>query len=124
MKARRSAYVLSGILPLFVASTVSLADYPNQVVTIKLERMRMTHPVIFSHRAHVEKQQIACYICHHLAEDAQNPKACITCHDAKEVNYGALVAKDAYHKMCQGCHKRTLKKGVSVPWRCRDCHHR
>src|SRR5208283_1476435 len=119
MKARLSVCaVLMGIGALLLSPTLAYsADYPKQPITIKVEGAKMP-PVIFPHAPHVEKQKVACAVCHH--KDADNPKACTTCHGAKEG--GAPPAKDAFHTRCQGCHKEAAAKGMSAPTKCNECH--
>ena len=104
---------------LLCAFAASAADYPKEPVTIKLEGAKMP-PVTFPHATHVDKAKVACATCHH--KDAQNPKACTTCHSAKEAKGGAPLAKDAFHTRCQGCHKESAAKGVSAPTKCNECH--
>lgn len=68
--------------------------------------------VIFPHERH---QQLAksCEICHHMGVDAG---PCRPCHES---DASAPNARDAFHKLCMGCHKH--KEG---PLGCYDCHHR
>ena len=111
-----------GVVFLFSASTVVYpADYPTQPIAVKVEGAKMA-PVTFLHGTHVDKQKIACNVCHHKDKDTENPKACTTCHGAKEAKGGAPAAKDAFHTMCQGCHKKTVAKGASAPTKCTECH--
>ena len=121
MKAKLWSYaLLSGIITfLLVSIVIYAADYPKQPITVKMEGAKMA-PVAFPHETHVEKQKIACNVCHH--KDGQNPKACTTCHSAKEVKAGAPAAKDAFHKVCQDCHKKASTKGVTAPTKCNECH--
>jgi hypothetical protein len=117
MKARLSVCVfLLGILSLVATSFAHAADAPKQPVTIKIEGAKMP-PVTFSHGAH---QKVACAVCHH--KDAQNPKACTTCHTVKGGQGGAPAAKDAFHTRCIGCHKEAGAKGAKAPTKCNDCH--
>ena len=123
MNTRLSVCALSlGIIFLFPTPTVVYAaDYPPQPITVKMEGAKMA-PATFLHGTHVDRQKIACNICHHKDKDPQNPKACTTCHEAKEAKGGAPAAKDAFHTMCQGCHKKAVAKGVSAPAKCNECH--
>ena len=41
--------------------------------------------------------------CHH--KDPKEPQACTKCHLVAEVKDKAPIAKDAFHKQCQTCHK-------------------
>ena len=123
MKVRLSVQILLlAVLPLFlIALVVYSADYPKQPITIEVEGAKMA-PVAFLHESHVEKEKIACNVCHHKDKDAQNPKACTTCHGAKEVKGGAPAAKDAFHTICQDCHKKAAAKSVTAPTKCNECH--
>jgi len=121
MKTRLPVCALMfAMLSLFlVPFAASAADYPKEPITIKLEGAKMA-PVTFSHETHVVKAKVACATCHH--KDAQDPKACTTCHGPKEAKGGAPAAKDALHTKCQSCHKESAAKGVSAPTKCNECH--
>ncbi len=95
------------------------ATPPEKPVTIKIPGAAMA-PVTFSHATHVDKAKVECKVCHHA--DADNPKACTTCHDAKQVKGKAPIAKDAFHNKCQPCHKDAKAKGVKAPTACNECH--
>jgi hypothetical protein len=104
---------------LFVVSpAIYAADYPKEPVTIKLDGAKMP-PVTFSHATHVEKVKVECAKCHH--KDAQNPKACTTCHGATAKD-SRPAAKDAFHTRCQTCHKEMAAKGITAPTKCTECH--
>ena len=106
-----SAFLLAGI--------AQAADAPKGPVTIKTEGAKMA-PVTFSHDVHASKAKVECAKCHH--KDAANPKKCDTCHDLKEVKNGAPKIQDAYHKLCQACHKEQAEKGAKAPTKCNECH--
>lgn len=116
---RGLVFCLSIFFLLFVSAMGYTAETPKKNVTIKIEGAKMA-PVTFSHTSHVEKHKIDCAKCHH--KDAQDPKACTTCHMVKEVKDKAPVAKDAFHNLCQGCHKEQAAKGVKAPAKCNECH--
>ena len=116
-------------LSVVAASLLLLAAYssswaqkaPAETLPIKMEGAKMA-PVAFSHASHVDKAKIACTVCHHKEKDAKEYQSCLKCHLPKEVKDGAPMAKDAFHKQCQTCHKESVKKGVSAPTKCNECH--
>ena len=117
MKTKTPAIVC--VLMIFSFFLVGLSygqQPPDGDRSLKLEGAKMA-PVTFSHKTHVDKVKVECATCHH--KDAKEPKACFTCHDAKEVKDKAPVAKDALHKTCQTCHK---EKGGKAPVKCLECH--
>ena len=120
MKARLVVYPLFCALFLlfFVTPALFAADYPKEPVVVKIEGAKMA-PVTFSHAVHVEKQKLECVKCHH--KDADNPKACTTCH-GKEAKDKAPAARDAFHNKCQTCHKEMAAKGTAAPTKCNECH--
>jgi len=97
----------------------TFADTLGLPVVIKADGAKMA-PVTFSHAVHVEKVKVECVKCHHKEPD--NPKACKTCHDLKEVKNGAPKIQDAFHKLCQTCHKEQAEKGAKAPTKCNECH--
>ena len=110
---------LFGVFFFLLASPiVYAADYPKEPVTVKLEGAKMA-PVTFPHTIHVDKGKVECVKCHH--KDADSPKACTTCH-GKEAKGKAPAAKDAFHNLCQGCHKDAAAKGAKAPTKCNECH--
>lgn len=106
------------LLLFLVSPAIYAADYPKGPVTVKLEGAKMA-PVTFSHATHVEKVKLDCVKCHH--KDAQSPKACTTCHGATAKD-NMPAAKDAFHKLCQTCHKEMTAKGTPAPTKCNECH--
>ena len=121
MIVRRGLWVFCfGIFSLlFVCTMGYAADAPKKTLSLKIEGAKMA-PVSFSHETH-EKAKIDCAKCHHKG-DAKDPKACTTCHKVKEVKDKAPVAKDAFHKLCQDCHKEVAAKGKKAPTKCNECH--
>lgn len=68
----------------------------------------------FDHWKH-QKLGVKCFQCHHKGAGRKSCGASSDCHKFKEVN--APAAKDAFHKACNGCHrKKELPKG------CDFCH--
>jgi Class III cytochrome C family len=86
---------------------------------IKLDSAKLP-PVSFSHKTHVEKNKLECVACHH--KDPKEPQQCSKCHLVAEVKDKAPIAKDAFHKQCQTCHKDSSAKGVKAPTACNECH--
>jgi hypothetical protein len=88
-------------------------------------------PVHFSHAAHTGNYDIRCEVCHHEYEDGVNiwqegdvVLSCNECHEADTEDSGMLRLKMAYHKSCQGCHKKEpLRVSGAAPYnRCNVCH--
>ena len=88
-------------------------------------------PVDFNHGKHAKEMKIPCTECHHEYKDGKNVwvegqpvKKCVECHnpDKSEGNVKKLML--AYHKNCQGCHKKEKgKEGVNPPSnKCENCH--
>ncbi|HEY3275435.1 MAG TPA: cytochrome c3 family protein [Syntrophorhabdaceae bacterium] len=116
-------------LMLLVASLLVFCAYhaasaqtaPADTAPIKIEGAKMA-PVPFSHPTHVDKAKIACKTCHHKELAGKAYVSCVKCHMLKEAKDGAPTAKDAFHKQCQTCHKESVRKGVSAPVKCNECH--
>ncbi len=118
--ALRSTFLCAALLAAFLlAGIAQAAEAPKAPVVIKVDGAKMP-PVTFPHAVHVDKVKVACAKCHH--KDADNPKACKTCHDLKEVKNGAPKIQDAFHKLCQTCHKEQVEKGAKAPTKCNECH--
>lgn len=83
----------------------SFAATPEQVVI----HSKMGD-VTFPHRKH-EGRATNCETCHHMGVEAGN---CSKCHLSDPE---APKPKDAYHRLCKGCHAE--KRGPSG---CKDCH--
>lgn len=108
------------IMAVIFAGTMAYAEKkPPESVTIKLEGAKMA-PVAFSHPTHVDKAKLDCAVCHH--KDAKEPAGCSTCHPAKEAKDKAPMGRDAFHKLCQTCHKDVAAKGKAAPTKCNECH--
>mgnify|MGYP005837793427 CR=1 FL=1 len=122
MKKWAFTFVSLSVFFLMGFSVTSLATndkQPPDTVAIKLEGGKLP-PVSFSHKIHVEKNKLECVTCHH--KDPKEPQACSKCHLLAEVKDKAPLAKDAYHKQCQTCHKESAAKGVKAPTACNECH--
>ncbi|HQG24832.1 MAG TPA: cytochrome c3 family protein [Syntrophorhabdus sp.] len=94
---------------------------PPDSIVIKNEGAKLP-PVNFSHKSHVEKNKLECVKCHHKDTNPKEPERCGKCHLISEVKDNAPIAKDAYHKQCQTCHKDSSAKGVKAPTACNECH--
>ena len=124
MKYRFYAPALSclAIIAFLVISTVAIAEKtPPETVTLQMEGGKFG-VVPFPHKTHVDAEKIDCAKCHHKDKDPKAPEKCMTCHLAKEVKDNAPLAKDAYHKNCQTCHKEEAAKGKKAPVKCNECH--
>ncbi|OPY76489.1 MAG: Acidic cytochrome c3 precursor [Syntrophorhabdus sp. PtaU1.Bin050] len=115
--------IMSCFLVLTTLSALSLAEEkkPPDALAIKLDGAKLP-PVKFSHTVHVEKNKIECATCHHKDADPKQPGACTKCHPAVEGKGSTPIAKDAFHKLCQTCHKENSAKGVKAPTACNECH--
>ncbi|WP_320171027.1 acidic tetraheme cytochrome c3 TmcA [Maridesulfovibrio sp.] len=80
---------------------------------------------VFVHDAHNEKAGIEdCSLCHHVWEDGKivegessEDQKCSDCHAVKP-EAGKTGLRNAYHKLCTGCHVKEDKGPVS----CAGCH--
>jgi hypothetical protein len=106
---------------LYVFNPAVAEKRPPEVISITLEGAKLP-PVAFSHTTHIEKAKIECIVCHHKDKDAKEPEGCVKCHLLKEAKDNAPVAKNAFHKQCQTCHKDALTKGINAPTKCNECH--
>jgi predicted CXXCH cytochrome family protein len=93
----------------FLAGGALIAFADNGPAEVKLEASMGT--VTFPHQAH-QALVADCTTCHHKGVEAGS---CTSCHG---VDAAAPKAKDAFHKLCKGCHAD--KK--SGPTGCKDCH--
>ena len=118
--ALRSTFLSLALLAAFlIVGIAQAAEPPKGSVVIKVDGAKMA-PVTFPHAVHVDKVKVECAKCHHKEPD--NPKACKTCHDIKDVKNGAPKIMDAFHKVCQTCHKEQAEKGAKAPTKCNECH--
>jgi len=104
---KRILAVLAAVAFLAIGATVvTAADNGPETVTLEAKMGTVTFP----HAAHQAKVE-DCTTCHHNGVEAG---ACRSCHGVKPE---APKAKDAFHKLCKGCHK-----DMGGPTSCRDCH--
>ncbi len=94
-----------GFLVFLLVPISSLASTPEMIV-LKSKLGNITFP----HLRH-EQMSSNCETCHHMGVAAGG---CSHCHNN---NPEAPKAKDAYHRLCKGCHAE--KRGPSG---CGDCH--
>ena len=123
MRHRTLSYLMPVFAFLFVLSlsmTVGAQTAPEKI-SLRLEGAKMA-PVLFPHSTHIDKAKVECVICHHKEKDTKEYQSCLKCHLVKEVKDGAPIAKDAFHKLCQTCHKERAAKGASAPTKCNECH--
>jgi hypothetical protein len=114
--------MVASITLLFLFGQLASAEKKMpDTVTIKSEGAKMA-PVTLSHETHAQKHKIDCAVCHHKDQNPKEPQPCVVCHLAKEVKANAPIAKDAFHKQCQTCHKEQAAKGVKAPTKCMECH--
>lgn len=99
----------------FVAFSVFAADAPEKAV-LKAKNGDVTFP----HKAHAETLKITCVTCHHTTKEGETPEKCSKCHGTDPK---APAVKDAFHKVCQDCHKqKNEKEGKKAPVKCMECH--
>ncbi|WP_432738234.1 acidic tetraheme cytochrome c3 TmcA [Maridesulfovibrio sp. FT414] len=80
---------------------------------------------LFAHDAHNEKAGLDdCATCHHVWEDGKivegqssEDQKCSDCHAVKP-EAGKTGLRNAYHKLCTGCHVKVEEGPVS----CAGCH--
>lgn len=98
-----------------MAFSLFAADAPENV-TLKAKNGDVKLP----HKTHAETLKITCVTCHHTTKEGQAVEKCSKCHG---VDPKALAAKDAFHKLCQDCHKqKNEKEGKKAPAKCMECH--
>lgn len=98
-----------------LALSIFAADAPEKVVL----QAKMGN-VTFPHKAHSETLKITCVTCHHTTKEGQEAEKCSKCHGADPK---APAVKDAFHKVCQDCHKtKNEKEGKKAPTKCTQCH--
>jgi len=103
---------------MFSASMVISGEAPKGKVTIK-EIQKVKGPVIFDHKAHVEKRAKSCQDCHHK-DAAGKEQKCSACHK-KEAAGKTVALKEAFHGTCKDCHSKEANK-AKAPTKCDGCH--
>jgi hypothetical protein len=124
MRHKTTIYLMVTLMSLFILSVSMPAagqNTPPASVSLSLEGAKMP-PVSFPHSTHIDKVKLECVTCHHKDKDGKGYRSCEKCHLVKEVKEGAPIARDAFHKLCQTCHKERAAKGVSAPTKCNECH--
>ncbi len=115
---RRLTLLVAGLF--LVSMCVMAADIPADKATIKFvtPKAGAGTSVTFPHKAHAERDK--CVTCHHTTKEGEAAKACTDCHgkDPK-----APKMQDAAHKLCKGCHEKTVAAGKKAPGKeCKACH--
>ncbi len=115
---RRVALLVAGLF--LVSMCVMAADIPADKATIKFDTKMGT--VTFPHKAHADRG-VKCADCHHGLKEGETPKACTTCH-GKEAKDKTPKMMDAAHKLCKGCHEKSVTAGKKAPdpKSCKSCH--
>ena len=124
MRHKTSIHLMAALISLFILSVSMPAagqTPPPGSLTLSIEGAKMP-PVSFSHSTHIDKAKLECITCHHKDKGAKENRNCEKCHLAKELKDGAPMAKDAFHKLCQTCHREKVVKGVTAPTKCNECH--
>jgi len=81
--------------------------------------------VNFPHRKHQELLKGDCKSCHHKTKKGETPQSCGKCHTKvkdTDPKTKAIGFKKAFHKKCQGCHKKHKDKPELK--KCKTCHGR
>ncbi len=111
---KRVALLVAGLF--LVSMCVMAADIPADKATIKFDTKMGT--VTFPHKAHAEREK--CAVCHHTTKEGEAVKACTDCH-GKDPKAPKMM--DAAHKLCKGCHEKTVAAGKKAPGKeCKACH--
>ncbi len=110
-----------GILIGFIISILAISS----VLAVK-EKIIFDAPngkVTFNHLKHQETLKIECLKCHHTWKQGETSgKLCRECHKAGAEGK-SLLAKDAFHKNCRGCHEEAKKANKPAgPTLCTHCH--
>ncbi len=124
MKGKFSVYAVFVVISVCFVFSGSIAFAQKKAaepIMLKLEGAKLA-PVPFSHATHADKAKVDCAVCHHKDKDPKEPEACVKCHGVKEAKDNAPLAKDAFHKKCQTCHKDAASKGKAAPTKCAECH--
>lgn len=92
---------------------------PNEVVIKDIQKAQP--PVTFNHQKHSKDLSIGCVKCHHTYKEGEKVEKCSPCHKV-EAEGKKVGLKDAFHKICMGCHKKEKTAGKKPPTLCKDCH--
>ncbi len=95
----------------FAASMAVAGDPPGKVMIDKGKDKKVG--VNFDHAKHAGS--IDCFKCHHGAKAKEEIKSCFECHGKDAAAPGV---KDAFHGLCQACHKEQAQG----PTKCKECH--
>ncbi|MBW1692085.1 MAG: cytochrome C3 subunit A [Deltaproteobacteria bacterium] len=133
---RKRILFLAGVIvsaALFAGIGITLAtDAPDEISILDpaIEKHRKG-AVKFNHKKHAVDYKVACTECHHVYKEGKNVykegdpvQKCSACHDAVKSKGKVKKLILAYHKNCQGCHKKLEKAGKKTgpTKKCNDCH--
>lgn len=111
----------TGILVGFVLSIlmVSVVFAASDEIVFEASNGKVT----FTHKKHNDTFKIDCLKCHHTWKQGETSgKSCRECHKAGAEGK-SLIAKDAFHKNCRGCHDEAKKANKPAgPTGCTQCH--
>lgn len=116
---RRKIMALAAALALSAAACGALGAQPR-IVTITSARAfgPLSRPaVVFPHELHVSLDDMRCASCHHHTGGAASSIRCAGCH------VGRLEIRNAFHRLCIGCHDGAQTRGEPTgPRTCGGCH--
>ena len=133
---RKTIFVVIGVflsITHFAAAGILVAaDSPDEICIYSDAYTKYKKgPVTFSHNTHNKDYKIACADCHHVYDGGKNTwkegnavQKCSECHDAVKSKGKVKKLMLAYHKNCQGCHKKLKKaaKKTGPTTKCNQCH--
>lgn len=113
---RKWLFPISASAAIFLSIGFASAAPPENKFAISIKDIDHTLPPVgFDHKGHGEKVR-ECRTCHHRDTGILGQK-CSGCHGSREGST-RVELKQAYHKMCLGCHSR----GKQGPRKCTGCH--
>jgi len=113
---RKLLVLIAASATVFLAIGFASASLPEDKFAISIKDIDHTLPSVgFDHKGHGEKVR-ECRTCHHR-DTAILGQRCSGCHGSREGST-KVGLKQAYHKMCLGCHGR----GKQGPQKCTGCH--
>ena len=128
-------FLLTGIISIafFTGAGILIATDSPDEITIKSDAFAKYKkgPVKFTHKKHNVDYKTTCAECHHVYKEGKNVykqgdpvQKCSACHDAVKSKGKVKKLMLAYHKNCQGCHKKLEKAGKKTgpTKKCNDCH--